>query len=216
MPRLLQWMYPKRIWAFPRGNNNVYLTFDDGPIPKVTPWILDQLKNYDAKATFFCIGDNIRKNPEIFRRIIAEGHSVGNHTYNHLNGWQTNPPKYLENIERAEREIRKNSEFDHQIFEDQNSLLFRPPYGKMTSKQAGILQNKGYRIVMWDIISYDYDADLSKDKCLDNVLKNIEPGSIVVFHDSIKAEKNLRYVLPKLLEFTKQNNWLCKPIAINP
>jgi len=215
MPRLLQWIYPKRIWAFPRENNNVYLTFDDGPIPNVTPWVLDQLKKHNAKATFFCIGDNIRKNPGIFKRIIAEGHSVGNHTYNHLNGWQTNTHKYLVNIEKAEIQIRKKSEFDPPIFQDQNSeLLFRPPYGKMTSKQSAILQNQGYRIVMWNIISYDYDSDLSKDKCLDNVLKNIGPGSIVVFHDSIKAEKNLRYVLPKVLEFTQQNNWSCKPIAL--
>jgi peptidoglycan/xylan/chitin deacetylase (PgdA/CDA1 family) len=149
-----------------------------------------------AKATFFCIGENVQKHPEIFQRILSEGHSVGNHTFNHLNGWKTATSEYIENIEKAKKQMH-NSEFKIQ----NSRLLFRPPYGKITSKQAKTLQKKGFKIVMWDIISYDYDTNVSEEKCLQNVLKNIRSGSVVVFHDSLKAEKNLRYVLPKVLEF---------------
>ncbi|MEH6763927.1 MAG: polysaccharide deacetylase family protein [Aequorivita antarctica] len=198
MPRFIQRLYPERTWAFSRKSNAVYLTFDDGPIPEVTPWVLDELKKHNAKATFFCIGENVQKHPEIFRRITAEGHSVGNHTFNHLKGTKTETPAYIKNVLLAEELI--------------NSKLFRPPYGRITSKQARILQEKGFKIVMWDIISYDYDATIAEEKCLQNVLKNIKPGSVIVFHDSLKAEKNLRYVLPKVLEFIGEKNWLSKPI----
>ena len=201
MPRSIQWLYPERIWAFPRESNSVYLTFDDGPIPEVTPWVLDELKKHNAKATFFCIGENVQRHPEIFRRILDEGHSVGNHTFNHLNGWKTEVSEYVENVLKCEEIF--NSEFGIQNSE----LLFRPPYGKIKSKQARALQQRGYKIIMWNLISYDYDTTLDKEKCLQNVLDNIEPGSIVVFHDSLKAEKNLRYVLPKVLEFCKVQNW---------
>lgn len=192
MPRFIQRLYPERIWAFSRKKNAIFLTFDDGPIPEVTPWVLDELKKNNAKATFFCIGENAKKYPALFERIIAEGHAVGNHTHNHLNGWKTNTSTYIANTLLADKVI--------------NSKLFRPPYGKITSKQAKALQAKGYKIVMWDIISYDYDANTSPEKCLQNVLKNIKPGSVVVFHDSLKAEKNLRYVLPKVLEYLKEKN----------
>ncbi|MCB0467871.1 MAG: polysaccharide deacetylase family protein [Aequorivita sp.] len=198
MPRFIQWLYPERIWAFSRSSNSVFLTFDDGPIPELTPWVLDELKKHNAKATFFCIGENIQKHPEIFQRILSEGHSVGNHTFNHLKGTKTETSKYIENILIAEKLI--------------DSKLFRPPYGKITSKQAKILQSKGFKIVMWDIISYDYDATISEEKCLQNVLKNIKPGCIVVFHDSIKAEKNLRFVLQKVLEIISERGWKCNPI----
>lgn len=199
MPRFIQRLYPERIWAFSRTSNSIYLTFDDGPIPEVTPWVMDELKKYSAKATFFCIGDNVQKHPEVFRRILSEGHAVGNHTFNHLNGWKTNTAEYIENVEKAERQMTTHSEFIIR-----NSKLFRPPYGKITSKQAKILKKKGYKIVMWDIISYDFDATISPEKCLQNVLKKIQPGSVVVFHDSLKAEKNLRYVLPKVLDFISE------------
>jgi len=193
-PKLLQWLYPKRVWAFSRKSNNIHLTFDDGPIPEVTPWVLDLLKEYNAKATFFCIGDNVKKHPEIFKRIVAEGHRIGNHTFHHLKGTETTTINYLKDIALFEETI-ENSEFRIQNSE----LLFRPPYGKMTSKQAKEVHNKGYKIVMWDVLSGDFDQTISKEKCLRNVTKNIESGSIVVFHDSLKAEKNLRYVLPKVL-----------------
>tara|TARA_R100001230_G_C5655115_1_gene159983 strand:- start:155 stop:778 length:624 start_codon:yes stop_codon:yes gene_type:complete len=200
MPRFIQRLYPERIWAFSREEKSIYLTFDDGPIPEVTPWVLDELKKYNAKATFFCIGENVQKHPEIFQRILSEGHSVGNHTFNHLNGWKTATSEYIENVDKAEAQMGNNSKF-----KIQDSRLFRPPYGKITSKQAKILQRKGFKIVMWDIISYDYDANTSPEKCLQNVLKNIKPGSVIVFHDSLKAEKNLRYVLPKVLRFIGEN-----------
>lgn len=208
MPRFIQRLYPERIWAFPHKRDSVYLTFDDGPIPEVTPWVLDELKKYNAKATFFCIGENVQKHPEIFQRILSEGHSVGNHTFNHLNGWKTATSEYIENVDKAEGQMGNNSKF-----KIQDSRLFRPPYGKITSKQAKILQRKGFKIVMWDIISYDYDANTSPEKCLQNVLKNIKPGSIVVFHDSLKAEKNLRYVLPKVLDRIEEKGLSYKSIC---
>jgi peptidoglycan/xylan/chitin deacetylase (PgdA/CDA1 family) len=209
MPSLVQRLYPERIWAFSRKKNEVYLTFDDGPIPEVTPWVLDELKKHQAKATFFCIGENVQKHPDIFKRILSEGHSVGNHTFNHLNGWKTTTFKYIENIEKAEKEMH-NSEFKIR----NSKLLFRPPYGKITSGQAKTLQKKGFKIVMWDIISYDYDANTSPENCLQNVLKNIKPGSVIVFHDSLKAEKNLRYVLPKVLEVIGKNGLLFIPLKL--
>lgn len=210
MPRFIQRLYPERIWAFSRDKNSVYLTFDDGPIPEVTPWVLNELKKHQAKATFFCIGNNIQKHPEVFKNIISEGHTVGNHTYNHLNGWKTKTSNYIENTEKASKQIlntiKQISGMDQKSF---GSKLFRPPYGRITSKQAKILQKKGYKIVMWDIISFDYDASISKEKCLQNVLKNIKPGSVVVFHDSLKAEKNLRYTLPKVLRYISEKGWKC-------
>src|SRR5690606_23763141 len=208
MPRFIQRLYPERIWAFPHSKDSVYLTFDDGPIPEVTPWVLDELKKHNAKATFFCIGENVKKHPEIFRRIIAEGHSVGNHTFNHLKGTETETSEYVENVEKAQKQMTDDGrrmtddggrKIDDSKIENRKSL-FRPPYGKITSRQAKILQQKGFKIVMWDIISYDYDATVSEEKCLQNVLKTIKPGRVIVFHDSLKAEKNLRFVLPKVLD----------------
>ncbi len=208
MPRFIQRLYPERIWAFSRTSNSIYLTFDDGPIPDVTPWVLDELKKYKAKATFFCIGENVQKHPNVFRRILSEGHAVGNHTFNHLNGWRTDTAEYIENVEKSEIQMLEiNSEFSSDSYRIPNSEFFRPPYGKITSKQAKILKKKGYKIVMWDIISYDFDRNISPEECLQNVLKKIQPGSVVVFHDSLKAEKNLRYVLPKVLDFISEKNW---------
>ncbi len=206
MPKLVQWFFPKRIWAFPDEKEAVFLTFDDGPIAEVTPWVLDELKKCDARATFFCIGENIQKNPGIFRRIFFEGHSVGNHTFNHLNGWRTGVSEFVDNVFKCQETL--NSESDYDGYRNQKpQLLFRPPYGKIKSKQAQELVENGYKIVMWDLISYDFDAKLTKEKCLKNVLGNIGPGSIVVFHDSLKAEHNLRYVLPKVLDFVAMKGW---------
>lgn len=199
VPKFVQRIYPKRIWALPNKNNKVYLTFDDGPIPEVTPWVLDTLKEYNAKATFFCIGDNIKKHSEIFQRIISEGHSVGNHTFNHVNGWKTSTQSYIDNVSLFETELQAQSiRYSYLV---PRTSFFRPPYGKLTSKQARLLQEKGYKIVMWSVLSYDYDNSISKEQCLKNVLENIKSGNIIVFHDSLKAQKNLRYVLPKVLEY---------------
>ncbi len=218
-PKFVQRIFPKRIWAFPNTNNFVYLTFDDGPIPEVTPWVLETLKKHQAKATFFCIGDNIKKHPEIFNQIIYEGHSIGNHTFNHLNGWKTKTEEYIDNCVTFEEILNQvqGDKFNSTLHSPLNthlSTLFRPPFGKITSKQAKILQQKGYKIIMWDVLSADYDKNISKEKCLQNVLKNLESGSIVVFHDSLKAEEKLKYVLTKVLEYIKERGFICKAISV--
>lgn len=184
-PQFIQNLFPNYTWRIPTQEKVLYLTFDDGPIPEVTPWVLEQLEAFDAHATFFCVGDNIRKHPEVFRQVVEKGHAVGNHTYNHLNGWVSENIPYFHNV-------RHCASLAH-------SVLFRPPYGKLKPKQAQFLQ-RHYRIVMWDVLSGDFDPSLPKEQCLANVTGNAEPGSIVVFHDSLKAEEKLRYVLPRVLE----------------
>lgn len=203
-PKLVQRTFPKRVWALPNNKNTVYLTFDDGPIPEVTPWVLDELKKYNSKASFFCIGDNIEKHQAIFRRILSEGHAIGNHTFHHLNGWKTKTDKYEENVLLAQAEIEKSPKIATR------ELLFRPPYGKLSSAQSEALQKKGFKIIMWDVLSADFDTTISEEKCLQNVLNNIEVGSIVVFHDSVKAAKNLRYTLPKVLKHISEKGWVCE------
>jgi len=216
---------PSLLWNLPKTGNTLYLTFDDGPIPEVTPWALAFLKEYHAKATFFCIGENIEKYPEIFDHILAEGHNVGNHSFNHLNGWKTPFSSYVENVQKAEEIIFEKQEARDKIQDfrsenieergekkDKNIRLFRPPYGKITPKQIKILQGQGFKIVMWEVISGDFDANISAENCLNNVLKNSKPGSIVVFHDSIKASAKLKEVLPKVLEYFHQKGFEFKAI----
>lgn len=202
-PKLVQRTFPKRIWAFPNEKSKVYLTFDDGPIPEVTPWVLDTLKSNNAKATFFCIGDNVQKHGDIFNRILIEGHSIGNHTFNHLNSRRSNEKEYLENVALAQTTLGDKNK----------AMLFRPPYGQLSIRKEKLLRNQGYKIVMWDVLSYDFDATISEEKCLENVLKHIKPGSIVVFHDSLKAENNLRFALPKVLKYIAKKQWKCAAIA---
>ena len=184
-PQYVQALFPGLTWKMPQETREIYLTFDDGPIPQVTPWVLDILRQYDAKATFFCVGDNVRKNPGIFDLVIDEGHSVGNHTLNHLSGWATENISYFNNIRHCARMV--------------HSGLFRPPYGKIRPSQVLFLQ-RHYRIIMWDVLSGDFDKDLSPEDCFQNVVQNAGAGSIVVFHDSLKAEANLRYALPLVLD----------------
>jgi peptidoglycan/xylan/chitin deacetylase (PgdA/CDA1 family) len=167
-------------------------------------------KKYDAKATFFCIGNNIEKHPDIFQKIIDDNHAVGNHTFNHLNGWETYTNEYVENTRRCSlfmREKGKGISDKGDTFE-----LFRPPYGKIKPSQSRILRKLGYKIIMWDILSYDFDQTITPEKCLDNVLKNIVNGSIIVFHDNVKAEQNLKYALPKTLAFLKEKGFVCAKI----
>ncbi len=164
----------------------LYLTFDDGPIPEVTPWVLQQLKKYQAQATFFCLGKNIEKHPEILQQVKEEGHQIGNHTFHHLKGWEVTTEEYLQDVIQFEKL-------------GYSTAYFRPPYGKCTSAQAKAIIQKGYKIVMWDVISEDYDQNLSPEHCLQTVLSQVKNGSIIIFHDSLKAEKNLRQVLPKVL-----------------
>jgi peptidoglycan/xylan/chitin deacetylase (PgdA/CDA1 family) len=186
-PYLLRKMLPRLIWRFSVKEKIIFLTFDDGPIPELTPWVLDTLKVYQAKATFFCVGENVVKHPKIFKRLSDEGHATGNHTFNHLNGWQTDNKAYFENIKKCSPLIKSN--------------LFRPPYGKIKRSQLySSFFKENFKVVLWDVLSYDFDGMVSPEKCLSNVLKNVKPGSVVVFHDNLKAEKNIKYALPKVLE----------------
>lgn len=203
---LIKRLFRNMIWSVKTTDRDVYLTFDDGPIPEITPWVLEQLRLYDYKATFFCIGENAARNPEIVQQIIDEGHRIGNHTYNHLNGWKTTNKEYEENITSCQAELNKS---------DSNKklpLLFRPPYGKITVRKAKLAQKLGYKIIMWDILSADFDSSISKEQCLKNVISNIRPGSIIVFHDSIKAFPHLQYVLPKVIAHLKLNGYECKSL----
>lgn len=193
-------LFSNYVWDIPNNENKIYLTFDDGPTPEITEWTLNLLKEYNAKATFFCIGDNIRKHPEIFKKVIAAEHSIGNHTYNHLNGWKTSTDDYIENT--------KLHETEHYKLSIEHCQLFRPPYGKIKPLQSKILRKLGYKIIMWDVISYDFDPTISQEKCLENVLKNVQSGSIIVFHDSKKAFQNLEYVLPRILEFLNERGFV--------
>jgi peptidoglycan/xylan/chitin deacetylase (PgdA/CDA1 family) len=197
-------LFSNYVWSLPNNENKVYLTFDDGPTPEITEWTLAQLKKYNAKATFFCIGDNIRKYPEIFQKVVAEEHSIGNHTFNHLNGWKTSSQNYIENAKLYEVEHNKQN--------TPNSKLFRPPYGKIKPSQSKILRKLGYKIIMWEVLSEDYDRSVSPEQCLENVLKNVTSGSIIVFHDSQKANRNLEYALPRTLEFLKEKGFVCEKI----
>lgn len=191
-PYLLKKLYPKAIWRKDPSQKKIYLTFDDGPIPGVTPWVLDILKQHDIKATFFCVGENAKKHSELFQRIINEKHRVGNHTYNHLNGWNTHTTSYLENIQKCADLI--------------DSDLFRPPYGKTKKSQYSALKSQ-YSIIMWDVLSGDYDKNTSPEKCLNNVTGAVRNGSIIVFHDSYKAQKNIEYTLPRFIEHAKKNGF---------
>ena len=194
--RFVKWLFPEYIWSIPTHDKMVYLTFDDGPVPEITPWVLDQLDAYQVKATFFCIGDNVRKHPEIYEEVMRRGHAIGNHTFNHLNGWKTATSTYIENTIKWED------------YAATQSFLFRPPYGKIKRSQAQKLMQKGYKIIMWDVLSADFDASVAPEKCLSNVVNHLEPGSIVVFHDSVKAFKNIQYALPKTLQFLKENGFV--------
>lgn len=184
-------------WKIPVEENKIFLTFDDGPHPTITPFVLNCLKQHNAKATFFCIGKNVQLYQGVFQQIINEGHRVGNHTHNHLNGWKTTDKKYFENIILARKFIDSN--------------LFRPPYGRITRFQIQQLKSI-FSIIMWDVLSGDFDADLSPQKCLENVVSNTSSGSIIVFHDSEKAFDRLEYALPKALEFFAEQGYVMEGI----
>lgn len=187
--------YPSLLWNKPDKSKTLYLTFDDGPHPAITPWVLNELKKHQAKATFFCVGENIDKFPEVVSEIIKEGHNCGNHTYNHLNGWKTPNVDYLANISEAEAIMKE------QLGVKDRNKLFRPPYGKIKPSQIKALQKLNYTIVMWDVLSADFDAKISIEQCYKNVVELGKPGSIVVFHDSIKASEKLKEVLPRVLDY---------------
>lgn len=201
-PLLLKWFYSSLIWNKSRSEKIVYLTFDDGPIPNVTDFVLNTLKTFKIKATFFCIGDNIIKHPEIFERVKNDGHGVGNHTFNHLNGWQTDDDTYINNVLKCQDLTQSN--------------LFRPPFGRIKKSQIRkledqslklranpqlITQNPQLQIIMWDVLSGDFDTQISPSHCYRNVIKNTKNGSIIVFHDSLKAFGRLQFALPRTLNY---------------
>ncbi|MCK7589776.1 polysaccharide deacetylase family protein [Subsaxibacter sp. CAU 1640] len=207
-PFLLKKLYPNCIWDIPSKEKVLYLTFDDGPTPDITDWTLDVLKQYNAKATFFCIGNNIEKHQEIFNRIDKEGHSIGNHTFNHPKGWKLKTEAYLKEVERTQQLI--DSKTTNQKSHINN--LFRPPYGQITFKQARALRKLDYQIIMWDVLAFDWKDTISDEKCLQNVVANAKNGSIIVFHDSVKASKRLQYALPKVLDYFTEREYEFKRI----
>jgi peptidoglycan/xylan/chitin deacetylase (PgdA/CDA1 family) len=184
-PFFLPLLLPSLVWRVPTEEKVLFLTFDDGPVPGPTEFALHTLCRFSAKATFFCIGDNIRKHPDVFHKIIEDGHATGNHTFNHLSGWRTRTEEYIENVHKCQELLGTQS-------------FFRPPYGRITKRQ--IRQLNDYSIIMWDVLSMDYNKNLSPEACLRNTIHACRTGSIVVFHDSYKAERNMAFVLPRLLE----------------
>ena len=196
-PWWLKRIYSSYIWSVKTKEKIIYLSFDDGPHPVATPFVLDELKKYNAKATFFCIGKNVVAQPAIYRRILDDGHSVGNHTHNHVNGWKTKDDVYLQDVKEAGKFI--------------DSRLFRPPYGRITSFQAknisGVLNRNDVKIIMWDVISADFDESLEGNDCIKNVILNAKNGSIVVFHDSEKALSRLMIMLPAVLNFFEKSGF---------
>ncbi len=196
-PKLVQWLYPGLEW---RGQErHLYLTFDDGPIPEVTEYVLETLDHYTIKATFFCIGDNARKYPDILREVHSRGHQIGNHTMNHLNGWKTRDEVYIDNIRQCNDQINS-------VIPGLNTLLFRPPYGRIRRSQLRMLP-KEIRTIMWTCLTQDYDQRLKPEDCLKGTLKTLTPGAVILFHDSLKAEKNLRFALPRVIEHALEQGY---------
>ncbi|MDZ7898165.1 MAG: polysaccharide deacetylase family protein [Arcicella sp.] len=195
-------IYPNFLWRERTDEKVIYLTFDDGPIPEVTEFVLEELKNYQAKATFFCIGGNIEKHPNIFQQLINQGHTVGNHTFNHLKGWYTEDEEYLDNFRKCE-EIMLKPSTHHRT---SNIEYFRPPFGRIKRSQAKEIM-KTHEIVMWDVLTGDYDQSISQETVLKKSLQHSAAGSIVLFHDSIKASKNLMYTLPRFLEYFSEQGF---------
>jgi peptidoglycan/xylan/chitin deacetylase (PgdA/CDA1 family) len=196
--RMLRIIFPGFIWKMKTSEKVIYLTFDDGPVPVVTPWVLEMLHLYNARATFFCVGKNVLENIDIYNRILQQGHSAGNHTWQHLNAWTTSSEEYIMDISRASQFI--------------DSALFRPPYGRLRYSIVKKLEGK-FKIVMWDCLSRDYDQSLNGKQCAERVLKHAGNGSIVVFHDSLKAEERLRIALPAVLKYFSDNNYQFKTIS---
>lgn len=194
-PGWLEQLYKECTWSIPVMDNTIFLSFDDGPHPEITPFVLDELKKYNAKASFFCIGKNVQAYPEVYKRIIEEGHSVGNHSFSHLNGWKTDDAIYLDDIAAAKKYIHSN--------------LYRPPYGRIRRSQLKQLSAPvlGLKAIMWTVLSGDFDTAISPEKCLQNVLSKTEPGSIIVFHDSEKAAERMRYALKVTLEYFSKKGY---------
>lgn len=210
-PYLLKKVFSKVVWRMPTTDKTIYLTFDDGPIESVTPWVLDLLKKNAIKATFFCVGANVEKHPQLYRRILEEGHQTGNHTFNHLKGWNTHTRTYLKNVVLCDEAFKKYTDSTDSQLVTSEKKLFRPPYGKAKKSQLSHLFPH-YSIIMWDVLSGDYDKNTSNEKCLSNIISNVRNGSIIVFHDSLKAESNLKYALPLFIEWALDEGYNFKSI----
>jgi peptidoglycan/xylan/chitin deacetylase (PgdA/CDA1 family) len=200
-PFFLPWLYPGLLWRVPTTEKKVFITFDDGPVPGPTEFVLELLRSHQVKATFFCIGDNVRKHPQIFRKLIEEGHQAGNHTFHHMRGWKHSTDDYLNDTAMCDSQMKESGFFSGVDLKP----LFRPPYGRISRAQITALDK--YKIVMWDVLTQDYDQSISPEKCLRGSIKATRPGSIVVFHDSAKALRNLEYALPRYLEFCKREGY---------
>ncbi len=185
LPHLLKLFFPSLIWEIKTSEKEIFLTFDDGPHPEITSKVLDILDQYRAKATFFCVGENVEKHTETYQQILKKGHRTGNHTFNHLNSWKTPANAYYENIQKCTQVV--------------DSHLFRPPFGRIYPNQIPYLKMQ-FRVIMWTVLTEDYVPELSPEKCFKKSIQTTRPGSIVVFHDSVKASKNMLYVLPRFLE----------------
>ena len=199
-PFWLKALYPSYLWHVPTPEKEVFLTFDDGPIPEVTQFVLETLEQHKAKATFFCIGDNIKKHSTVFKNLVTRGHRVGNHTYHHLNGWKTPDSNYLANVQQCA------------ILLPPETKLFRPPYGRVRSSQAQVIL-KNNRLVMWDVLSGDYDQGITPETCLKKTIKHTRRGSIILFHDSLKARRNMEYALPRFLDHFGSLGYRFEPLA---
>ena len=198
VPFWLRLLYPRRTWSYKEIEKTLYLSFDDGPHPVITPKVLELLRHFNAKATFFCLGKNVSSPPEIFERIKADGHSIGNHSYHHVNGWKASNASYLEDVMHANELIK--------------SPLYRPPYGRLKFSQASLLRKMGYQLIMWTLLSADYDQRLSKEDCYQRIWKHLHPGAIVLFHDSEKAADNMLYALERLLKEASKVGYQFKAI----
>ncbi len=202
-PKWVRKLFAGSIWELPATQKVIYLSFDDGPHPVITSFVLDELNKFGAKATFFCVGKNVAEHPEVFNRILEQGHATGNHTFNHLDGWKTGNVKYLQNILKAGNYI--------------DSHLFRPPYGRITRTQttkAIDAAGRTLQIIMWSVLSGDFDEDITPEKCLSNVLNNAESGSVIVFHDSEKAFERLQYALPAVLKYFSEQGYQFEKIVM--
>ncbi len=197
-PGWLKRIYSSYVWSIPTKQKQLHLTFDDGPHPVVTPFVLDQLEKWNAKATFFCIGNNVLQHPDIYRNIIDCGHAVGNHTHHHLNGWHTHTPDYVTNVQQAAQLIRSN--------------LFRPPYGRISNRSGKRLMQGHFKIIMWDVLSGDFDLKKTPEQCSKNIIQHATSGSIIVFHDSLKAFPRLQYSLPVVLEYFTEKGYVFKKL----
>ncbi len=200
-PWVFKKFYSAGIWDMPGQTKALYLTFDDGPHPEATPFVLEELKKYNAKATFFCIGKNVEQQNHLYSQILNEGHTAGNHSYSHLNGWKTNDRDYFEDIVKAKKYIDSN--------------LFRPPYGKISKLQMKhLIEDFGMKIIMWSVLSADFDTRITPEQCLKNVSLNVKPGSIIVFHDSEKAYSRMKYTLPRILKLYSEMGYSFEKINL--